>query len=140
MKILLALCSLFSFSFADAFYEAMIAYKNNQFLQAKMLFERSIQEEHGIQGNFYLGKMYLKGEGMDVHLPTAITYLEQAVIKGNIKAQCYLAEAYLKSRIKHESAVLLLQEGAKESFTCKEVAAIYKISLNDPKQSKGASR
>jgi TPR repeat protein len=140
MKLLLVLSCILTFGFSDAFYEAMTAYKNNQFLQAKTLFERSIQEEHSIHGNFYLGKMYLRGEGVDVHLPTAITYLEQAVIKGNIKAQCFLAEAYLKSRTKRDSAILLLQEGAKESFTCKEVAAVFKIPLNDAKYSKGINR
>jgi len=140
MRVLFIICSLLSFSLADAFYEAMLAYKNNQFLQAKALFERSIQEEHGMHGNFYLGKMYLRGEGTDINLPVAINYLEQAVIQGNIKAQCFLAEAYLKSRTKHENAVLLLREGAKESYTCKEIAAIYKIPLNDLKVSKGANR
>lgn len=61
--------------------------------------------------------MYLRGEGVDVHLPTAaITYLEQAVVKGNIKAQCFPCETYLKSRTKRDSAILLLQEGAKEFY------------------------
>ena len=77
---------------------------------------------------------------MDVHLPSAISYLEQAVIKGNVKAQCYLAEAYLKSKIKRESALLLLQEGIKENFTCKEVAALFKIPIATLKPQKEESK
>ena len=140
MKHLLCLICLVSLSIADAFQEGVDAYKNNQFLQAKALFERAIQEEQSIHANYYLGKMYLRGEGMDVHLPSAISYLEQAVIKGNVKAQCYLAEAYLKSKIKRDSALLLLQEGIKENYTCKEVAALFKIPIATLKPQKEESK
>lgn len=116
--------------FADHFRDATLAYKAGNYAQAKELFELSIKKENAIQGYFYLGKMYLYGEGMEANASLAIPYLEQAVMKGNIKAKCYLAEAYLKNKVKHDDAVLLLNQGAKESVTCKEIASTYNILIN----------
>jgi TPR repeat protein len=129
-KLLLCLLLLVSSAFADYFRDAMIAYKSNNFTHAKELFELSIKKENSIQGYFYLGKIYLHGEGVDANPSLAIPYLEQAVMKGNVKAKCYLAEAYLKNRVKHDEAVSLLNQGAKESVTCKEIASTYNILLN----------
>lgn len=129
-KILFLFCVLISSAFADYFRDAMLAYKAGNYPQAKELFELSIKKENAIQGYFYLGKMYLYGEGMEANTSLAIPYLEQAVMKGNIKAKCYLAEAYLKNKVKHDDAVLLLNQGAKESITCKEIASTYNILLN----------
>lgn len=126
----LILMVLFSSACADYFRDAMLAYKNAQYPQAKELFELSIKKENAIQGYFYLGKMYLYGEGTEANPTLAIPYLEQAVMKGNIKAKCYLAEAYIKSNIKHDDALLLLKQGAKESSTCKDIATTYNIPLN----------
>lgn len=116
---------------ADYFKDAATAYKNKNYKEAKDLFDLSVKKENSIQGYFYLGKIYLYGEGVDANPLQAIPYLEQAVMKGNVKAKCYLAEAYLKANIKHEDAILLLQQGAKETITCKEVAFNYNIPLNN---------
>lgn len=129
-KFLLIFFLLLTSTFADHFRDATLAYKAGQYAQAKELFELSIKKENAIQGYFYLGKMYLYGEGVEANPSLAIPYLEQAVMKGNIKAKCYLAEAYLKNRIKHDDAILLLNQGAKESITCKEIASAYNILLN----------
>ena len=120
-----------SFLFADYFRDATIAYKNGNYKEAKELFDLSIKRENSIQGYFYLGKIYLYGEGVDANPAQAIPYLEQAVMKGNIKAKCYLAEAYIKANIKNDDAIMLLNQGAKETVTCKEIAASYNISLNN---------
>lgn len=116
--------------FADHFRDGMLAYKAGQFTQAREAFEIAIKKENSVQGYFYLGKIYLYGEGVDSNPSLAIPYLEQAVMKGNIKAKCYLAEAYLKSHIKQDEALLLLNQGAKESPTCKEIATTYNIAIN----------
>jgi len=129
-KFLLIFFLLLTSAFADHFRDATLAYKAGQYAQAKELFELSIKKENAIQGYFYLGKMYLYGEGVEANPSLAIPYLEQAVMKGNIKAKCYLAEAYLRNRIKHDDAILLLNQGAKESITCKEIASAYNILLN----------
>lgn len=129
-KLLLILFLLFSSAFADHFRDAMMEYKKGNFAHAKELFELSIKKENSIQGYFYLGKMYLQGEGVEANPSLAIPYLEQAVMKGNVKAKCYLAEAYLKNKVKHDDAVLLLNQGAKECSTCKDVASTYNILLN----------
>lgn len=129
-KLLLVIFLLSSSVFADHFRDAMLEYKNGNFTHAKELFELSIKKENSIQGYFYLGKMYLYGEGVEANPSLAIPYLEQAVMKGNVKAKCYLAEAYLKNKVKHDDAVLLLNQGAKECTICKDVASTYNISLN----------
>lgn len=117
--------------FADYFRDATIAYKNGNYAEAKDLFDLSIKKENCIQGYFYLGKIYLYGEGIDANPSQAIPYLEQAVMKGNIKAKCYLAEAYIKTNFKYDDAVALLNQGAKETVTCREIAASYNILLNN---------
>lgn len=129
-KLLLVFFLLSTSVFADHFRDAMMAYKSGNFAHAKELFELAIKKENSIQGYFYLGKMYLHGEGVDANPSLAIPYLEQAVMKGNVKAKCYLAEAYLKNKVKHDDAVLLLNQGAKESSVCKEIASTYNILLN----------
>lgn len=117
--------------YADNFRDATLAYKQGDYVAAKELFELSIKKDSSVQGYFFLGKIYLYGEGVDADPSRAIPYLEQAVMKGNVKAKCYLAEAYLKNNMKHEEATLLLSRGAKETPTCKEIAASYNISIND---------
>lgn len=131
MRVLLFFTLLINPLVADYFKDAAIAYKNKNYKEAKDLFDLSVKKENSIQGYFYLGKIYLYGEGVDANPLQAIPYLEQAVMKGNVKAKCYLAEAYLKANIKHEDAILLLQQGAKETITCKEVAFNYNIPLNN---------
>ncbi len=129
-KLILSLLLPLSFLFADSFRDAMMEYKSGNFTHAKELFELSIKKENSVQGYFYLGKMYLYGEGVEANPALAIPYLEQAVMKGNIKAKCYLAEAYLKNKVKHDEAVSLLNQGAKDSVTCKDIASTYNILLN----------
>jgi len=67
--------------YADHFRDAMVAYKSGNFSQAKELFELSVKQENAIQGYYYLGKMYLYGEGVESNAAIAIPYLEQAVMK-----------------------------------------------------------
>lgn len=129
-RLAVALFLLITSASADYFRDATLAYKAGDYVHARELFELSIKKENALQGYFYLGKMYLYGEGVEANASLAIPYLEQAVMKGNIKAKCYLAEAYLKSKVKHDDAVLLLKQGAKESATCKEIASTYNIPLN----------
>lgn len=128
-NVFLILC-LASTLFADYFRDATIAYRQGNFTLAKELFELSIKKESCMQGYFYLGKIHLYGEGVEANPSQAIPYLEQAVIKGNVKAKCYLAEAYIKTHTKQEEAILLLSQGAKESVTCREIAFSYDISLS----------
>lgn len=116
---------------ADYFRDATLAYKHGNFTVAKELFELSIKKDHSFQGYFYLGKMYLYGEGIEANPSTAIPYLEQAVMKGNLKARCYLAEAYLKSGTKHDEAVILLNQGSSQTPACKEIATNYNIPINN---------
>lgn len=128
-RMVISLILVLSTAFADNFRDAMIAYKSANFTQAKELFELSIKKENSIQGYYYLGKIYLYGEGVEANPSLAIPYLEQAVMKGNIKAKCYLAEAYLKNRTKHDEALILLNQGALESPICKDIATTYNITL-----------
>ena len=115
--------------YADHFYDGMMAYKAGNFTKAREDFDIAIKKENSIQGYFYLGKIYLYGEGVEANPSLAIPYLEQAVMKGNLKAKCYLAEAYLKSHIKQNEAQTLLNQGAKESSVCRDIAATYNITI-----------
>ena len=116
---------------ADYFRDATLAYKQGKFTIAKELFELSIKKEHSFQGYFFLGKMYLYGEGIEANPAAAIPYLEQAAMKGNLIARCYLAEAYLKSGTKHDEAVILLRQGVQQTPLCKKIATNYNIPIND---------
>lgn len=127
--VLIALLSISSL-FADHFRDATIAYRGGNFTLAKEQFELSIKKESCWQSYFYLGKMYLYGEGIESNPSQAIPYLEQAVMRGNVKAKCYLAEAYIKTQTKQEEVTLLLNQGARESSVCREIASSYNISLN----------
>ncbi len=129
-KMFVCLLIVFSPLLADHFRDAMLSYKAGNYAQAKELFELAIKKENSIQGYFYLGKIYLYGEGVEANPSLAIPYLEQAVMKGNLVAKCYLADAYLKSHIKHDEALVLLKQGAKDSVTCKEIASTYNIVIN----------
>lgn len=129
-KVFFATLLLLSCAHADLFRDAVLAYKSAHYSEAKELFERSIKQENSMQSYFYLGKMYLYGEGIEANAALSIPYLEQAVMKGNVKAKCYLAEAYLKSHTKLDEATLLLKEGVKNTPLCKEIASTYKITLN----------
>ncbi len=115
---------------ADHFRDATIAYRNGNFIVAKEQFELSIKKESCWQSYFYLGKIYLYGEGIESNPSHAIPYLEQAVMRGNVKAKCYLAEAYIKTQTKQDEVTLLLNQGARESAVCREIASSYNISLN----------
>jgi len=130
MKTLLCFLLFLTPLFADYFREGMLAYKEANYTQAKEFFELAIKKENSQQSYFYLGKIYLYGEGVEVNPTLAIPYLEQAAMKGNIQAKCYLADAYLKSHMKHDEAVTLLKQGAKQSATCKEIASTYNIDIN----------
>lgn len=130
IKFSLILCMSYAFLFADYFHDAALAYKNADYAKARELFELSIKKDNYAQGYFFLGKIYLYGEGVEANPSLAIPYLEQSVMRGNVKAKCYLAEAYIKSNIKREEVLILLNQGVKETSTCKEIAITYHISLN----------
>jgi len=116
---------------AGNFKEGMIAYKNGDFKKAKILFELAIKNDGATQPYFMLGKMYLYGEGVRINRKEAIKYLQKSAKKGNIRAKCYLAEAYLKDNNNKDKAMKLLKYGLKRKIReCKKIARIYNITLN----------
>lgn len=135
MKKMILLCLSLSLPLmADYFRDGMMAYKAGQFAQAKENFELAIKKENSVQGYYYLGKMFLLGEGVEANATLAIPYLEQAVMKGNLKAKCYLAEAYLKTRIKVDEAITLLNEESSQQYPiCQEIATKYNTVNKGPR-------
>ena len=131
MKKVLLLITMFSvLAFASNFRDGMLFYKKGDFTSAKKYFELAIQKDHAIQANFMLGKIYLYGEGVLPDRTKAIKYLKKATDSGNIRATCYLAEAYLKNDTNKKIAVVLLKEGLEKNLKeCKRIARIYDIKL-----------
>ncbi|MDD3462381.1 MAG: hypothetical protein PHW07_01925 [Sulfurospirillaceae bacterium] len=117
-------------SFANNFRDAMLSYKNGEFEKAKILFEKSIKEESASLAYYFLGIMHLKGQGTAENSSQAIPYLEQAALKGNLKAKCFLAEAYIKNKDKKDEVLSLLKDGIDNNTKeCIDIAATYGISI-----------
>ncbi|WP_331775675.1 tetratricopeptide repeat protein [Sulfurospirillum sp. 1612] len=116
---------------ASNFRDGMLFYKDSNFKEAKESFLRAINKDNSIQANFMLGKMYLYGEGMPPERDKAIKYLKISVNAGNLRAKCYLSEAYLRNNTNKEEAVTLLEDGLKKNLTeCKRIARIYNITID----------
>ncbi len=116
--------------FGGDFREGMIAYKKGDFKKAKILFEIALKEG-AILPYFMLGKMYLYGEGIPQDINKSIEYLEKSSQEGNIRAKCYLAEAYLKKDKENKKAAELIKFGLKRNINeCKKVSQTYGITLN----------
>ncbi len=114
---------------ASNFRDGMLAYKDGDFKKAKEFFEKALKDG-AIQPYFMLGKMYLYGEGVAIDREKAIEYLKNSSKKGNLRAKCYLAEAYLRNNSNKEEAVKLLKVGLKRKIReCKKIARIYSISI-----------
>lgn len=115
---------------ASNFRDGMLFYKNSNFKKAENSFLRAINDDNSILANFMLGKMYLLGEGMAPQIDLAIKYLKISLISGNLRAKCFLAEAYLKSNTKQDQAVALLKEGLEKNLReCKKIIKIYNITI-----------
>ena len=122
---------LFSLLEASNFRDGMLHYRNGDFENAKKSFELAVKQDHAIQANFFLGKIYLYGEGTTPDIDKATVYLEKASLGGNIRADCYLSEAYLKNGKNREKAILLLKTGLKKGLReCKKIAKTYNINTN----------
>jgi len=129
-RILLIVAIITSILQASNFRDAMIYYKNGNFKEAKISFELAIKKDHSIQANFMLGKIYLYGEGILPDRKKAISYLEKSVQSGNLRATCFLSEAYLKNDTDKAKAILLLREGLKKNLKeCKKIVRIYNIKF-----------
>ena len=77
-----------------------------------------------------LGKIYLYGEGVEPQREKAIEYLKKAVQSGNLRADCFLSEAYLKNDTNKDDAISLLKKGLKRNLKeCKKIARIYNIKF-----------
>ena len=114
---------------ASNFRDGMIYYRNGNFEEAKKSFELAISQDHALQANFMLGKMYLYGEGVPAERKKAIKYLEKVSQSGNIRADCYLSEAYIQNNTNRDKAISLLKYGLMKGLKeCKRIARIYNIN------------
>ncbi len=109
------------------FRDGMLSYRDGDFQKAKKSFDLALSQDHAIQANFMLGKMYLYGEGVLANIQTSIKYLERASQSGNIRADCYLAEAYIKNGTDKKKAISLLKTGIKRNI--KECKKIYNMQI-----------
>lgn len=115
---------------ASNFRDGMMFYRDGNFKDAKISFENAIKKDHSIQANFMLGKIYLYGEGVEPQREKAIEYLKKAVQSGNLRADCFLSEAYLKNNTNKDDAISLLKKGLKRNLReCKKIARIYNIKF-----------
>ncbi len=116
---------------ASNFRDGMLFYKDGNFKEAKNSFELAINKDKSVQAQFMLGKMYLYGEGVAPQREKAIQYLKVSINNGNLRAKCYLSEAYLKNNTNRDEAVKLLGEGINKNLKeCKRIARIYNIIID----------
>ena len=109
------------------FRDGMLLYRDGNFQKAKKSFDLALNRDHAMQANFMLGKMYLHGEGILANIQTSIKYLKRASQSGNIRANCYLAEAYIKNGNEKKKAISLLKNGIKRNI--KECKKIYNTQI-----------
>ena len=117
--------------FASYFSDGMRAYKQGNYVEARKLFELAVEEEGAQQAQFFLGLLYLKGQGVERDIPAARNLLTKAADLGNARAKCFLAETYLlQKRPDKKAALKLLKEGRSAGAEeCSAIAATYKIPL-----------
>lgn len=111
---------------ANNFREGMLAYKQANYEKAAVFFNKAIQEDHSVNANYILGRMYLQGQGVSQDLDLAISLLEVAEENGNVPSGCYLSEAYMKAKKKPSYIAWGLMAGLKKNIPhCKEVFQQY---------------
>ena len=130
-SLLLSLLLLPALGFASNFSDAMRAYKQGHYKEAKQLFEMAIEEDGAEQAQFFLGLLYLEGKGVDRNILAAKRFLSKAAETGNARAKCFLAETYLlQKRPDRQKALKLLKEGhAAGADECSAIAVQYQIPL-----------
>ena len=116
---------------ASYFSDAMRAYKGGNYKEALKLFQLAVEEDGAEQAHYFLGLLYLKGQGVKKDHASAEKYLVHAAAIGNARAKCYLAELYLSQKKPERSKALkLLKEGAAAGASeCQAIASKFKISL-----------
>jgi len=102
--------------FASPLREGVVAYKKGDYHKALKEFQQAINEDDSILANYFIGILYLKGLGTTKNLDKAEIYLKKASQKGNIRAQCALAEVYLEKKEKPQKIQRLIQEGIKHNL------------------------
>ncbi len=117
--------------YASYFSDGIRAYKTGNYLKAKEMLQKAIDEEGSEQAHFLLGLLYLKGKGVKKDIFKAKKYLQTAVDFGNIRAKCYLAEAIILSKSKDKKLILnLLKEGKEGGANeCTAIATKYNIPI-----------
>ncbi len=103
--ILITLVSLNIFS--NTLKDAIVFYNKKDFIEARKLFEEALNKEDSLQANYFLGKMYLFGQGIKKDPKIALKYIKKAAERGNLKAKCLEAKAlFLIDRKKNETKIL----------------------------------
>ncbi|WP_457594148.1 hypothetical protein [Hydrogenimonas sp.] len=117
---------------ASYFSDGIRAYKTGDYSKAKKMLELAVEQEGAEQANFLLGLIYLNGgKGVKQDLSKARMFLQKAVHFGNVRAKCYLAQAYLMSKSKDKKKILgLLKEGRDGGANeCVAIATKYNIPI-----------
>ncbi len=117
---------------ANNFRDGIIAFKKNDFMQAKQSFKKAITKDKVISASYMLGRMYLHGKGVNVNLNKAIKLLGYAYSYGNIPAGCYLSEAH----IRNDKKVYLAAEGVKRGMAinlpyCEKIFMMWRAYNSD---------
>lgn len=129
-RIILFLIITLSLLQASNFRDGVLSYRKGDYAGALKSFKLALKQDHVMQANYMLGKMYMNGEGTTPQLEEATKYLEIASKIGNIRSDCYLAEAYLKSDKNIDKAIKLINQGIKRNIKkCKEVLKIYNTNI-----------
>ena len=95
--ILLLLCGFVNPANADLYDEAYAAYKNQEFTRAMEIWS-SPELQDDSRAQFSLGRMYSKGEGVEVDGEKAVGYYQRAANLGHSPAQFNLGLAYYQGR------------------------------------------
>ncbi len=78
----------------DGFLKAMTAYKNGDYATAFQIFE-PLAEQGDVDAQFYLGGMYMKGQGVIKNYKTSLKWYKRAAEQGDAKAQFNLGVIYM---------------------------------------------
>ena len=108
--------------------DAILSYEQKKFKEAKKLFENAIKEENSVQANYFLGKIYLFGEGTKKDPEKALRYFQKAEKSGNIKAKCLKIKTLLQmgKEISKEEENFLNSPLAKNLKECKNIKTTNK--------------
>lgn len=84
---------------ASNFSDGMRAYKKGDFSKAKFYFEEALGKDNVYHASHILGKMYLKGDGVNQDFDIAIKHFKFAQKYGNITAGCYASFTYMQKGV-----------------------------------------